>query len=83
MYRHIRLSISTVLYGFGAARRINPQLTTTESELTAGQQEQPSDRGPVPHTALELKGCTAHKNGTQQLLLDKENLHEVRSHLKL
>lgn len=59
MYRHIRLSISTILYGLGVARRINPQLTATKQELTAGHQ------GPGPPTCPQPQtqgGYTAHKH---------------------
>lgn len=77
MYRHIRLSISTVLYGLGAARRINPQLTTAEQELAAGHHR------PRPLTLPSaLNPRRLHSTQAQYetaLVVHKANLQDFRS----
>lgn len=89
MCRHIRLSISTILYRLRAAGKINPQLTTAEWAITAREQTGPqlARELPIFSSALERQkvrrltnaifNCLPHLN--MQLLLDKTNLQEVSS----
>lgn len=92
MCRDIHLSISTILYKLKAARNINPQLTTTEWEIIARELTGPQLAVEllIFSSALQMQKVIGHTMPSfnslahlnVQLLLDKMNLQEVRSHLE-